>query len=323
MDVSRADFGERERRNALTLISLSTVEDLGEAGDITSTTTIPSDAQGTACLVARSPGVLAGLPVVEQLVAHFGLTPHWEPTRMDGDRIERGDVIARLAGPMRALLAWERTALNFLQRLSGIATLTARYVAAVAGTRAAIYDTRKTTPGWRALEKYAVRCGGGVNHRFGLFDAVLIKDNHLAWLQTGTPTSPATPNPMVAAIASARANTPIGTTIEIEVDSLEQFDRVLGCTPDIILLDNMGPELVAKAVSRRDALAPSVQLEASGGINLDTVNCIARAGVDRISVGALTHSAPALDIALDYEIEPRSTQPDILAVALGEVSRDS
>ncbi len=162
MDARPVQFGERERRNALALISLAMKEDLGEVGDITSTATIPSRRRGAARLVARSSGVLAGLPVVERLVADFGLIKHWEPYRADGDRIERGTVIARLAGPMRSLLAWERTALNFLQRLSGIATLTARYVAAVAGTRAAIYDTRKTTPGWRALEKYAVRCGGGV-----------------------------------------------------------------------------------------------------------------------------------------------------------------
>jgi nicotinate-nucleotide pyrophosphorylase (carboxylating) len=302
MDVSRPEFGERERRNALTLIALAMTEDLGEVGDITSTATIPSHALGAARLVARSSGVLAGLPVVERLVDDFGLSRHWELHRTDGDAIERGGAIARLDGPMRSLLAWERTALNFLQRLSGIATLTARYVSAVAGTRAAIYDTRKTTPGWRALEKYAVRCGGGFNHRFGLYDAVLIKDNHLAWLQTYA--GPAAMDPLHVAIAAARANTPRGTTIEIEVDSLEQFDRALGSRPDIILVDNLGPERVAEAVRRRDAVAPSISLEASGGINLDTVSLMARTGVDRISVGALTHSAPALDVALDFEFEP-------------------
>jgi nicotinate-nucleotide pyrophosphorylase (carboxylating) len=200
---------------------------------------------------------------------------------------------------MRSLLAMERTALNFLQRLSGIATLTARFVAAVAGTRAAIYDTRKTTPGWRALEKYAVRCGGGHNHRFGLFDAVLIKDNHLAWLQANA--APGELDPIAAAIATARANTPRSTVIEIEVDSLEQLDRALGRGPDIILVDNLGADLLAEAVRRRDLMAPAVALEASGGVNLDTVAALARTGVERISVGALTHSAPALDLALDFE----------------------
>jgi nicotinate-nucleotide pyrophosphorylase (carboxylating) len=302
MDVPRAEFGERERRNAGTLIALALTEDLGEVGDITSSATISSDARGAARLVARSAGVLAGLPVVERLAADFELTKHWEPNRADGDSIECGSLIARIAGPMRSLLAWERTALNFVQRLSGIATLTARYVSAVAGTAAAIYDTRKTTPGWRVLEKYAVRCGGGFNHRFGLYDAVLIKDNHLAWLQTTA--GPSARDPMAVAIAAARANTPRGTTIEIEVDSLEQLDRALGCAPDIILVDNFGPELVAEAVRRRNALAPSIQLEASGGINLTTVSRMAQTGVDRISVGALTHSAPALDIGLDFEMKP-------------------
>ena len=322
MDVPRAEFGERERRNALTLISLAMTEDLGEVGDITSTATIPSHARGAARLVARSSGVLAGMPVVEQLVAEFELNKDWEPRRADGDPIERGSVIARLAGPMRSLLSWcSRMAgrLNFLQRLSGIATLTAHYVSAVADTAAAIYDTRKTTPGWRVLEKYAVRCGGGFNHRFGLYDAVLIKDNHLAWLQTAE--RPPATDPLAVAVEAARANTPRGTTIEIEVDSLEQLDRVLGCGPDIILVDNLGPELVAEAVRRRNSLAPSIQLEASGGINLDTVSLMARTGVDRISIGALTHSAPALDLALDFEIEPGQGQFGDPAVR--DVSRDS
>ncbi len=212
-------------------------------------------------------------------------------------------MVARLAGPMRSLLAMERMALNFLQRLSGIATLTARYVSATAGTRSAIYDTRKTTPGWRALEKYAVRCGGGFNHRFGLYDAVLIKDNHLAWLESAA--GPGATDPIIAAIATARANAPSGTTIEVEVDTLEQFDVALRCGPDIILVDNLGPERVAEAVRRRDAVAPGVRLEASGGVTLETVGALAATGVDRISVGALTHSAPALDLALDLEIEPQ------------------
>jgi hypothetical protein len=186
---------------------------------------------------------------------------------------------------MRSLLAWERTALNFLQRLSGIATLTARFVAEVEGTKATILDTRKTTPGWRALEKYAVRCGGGRNHRFGLYDAVLIKDNHLAWLATGA-------DPIGAALASARAHAPTGMVIEIEVDTLEGLDRALECGPDIILVDNFDPDRLAEAVRRRDARAPEVQLEASGGVTLAGVAALARTGVDRISVGALTTPPP-------------------------------
>jgi nicotinate-nucleotide pyrophosphorylase (carboxylating) len=196
---------------------------------------------------------------------------------------------------MRKLLAMERTALNFLQRLSGVATMTARFVDEVAGTRALILDTRKTTPGWRALEKYAVRCGGGTNHRIGLHDAVLIKDNHLAWLAEGG-------DPIGRAVGLARAGAPEGTKfIEVEVDTLEQLDRALEVGPDIILVDNLGPEKLAEAVRRRDAKAPGVLLEASGGVNLSTVGAIARSGVDRISVGALTHSAPALDIGLDFD----------------------
>jgi nicotinate-nucleotide pyrophosphorylase (carboxylating) len=203
---------------------------------------------------------------------------------------------------MRSLLSVERILLNFLQRLSGIATLTAQFVAAVSGTSASIYDTRKTTAGWRALEKYAVRCGGGFNHRFGLYDAVLIKDNHLAWLEASGTLVDA--GPITTAIAIARANAPSGTTIEIEVDSLEQFDRALTRGPDIILIDNLAPELVAEAVGRRDRVAPLVKLEASGGVSLATVKALAQTGVDRISVGALTHSAPALDLALDFDLIP-------------------
>jgi nicotinate-nucleotide pyrophosphorylase (carboxylating) len=312
MSVPKYRFGEMERRNVEVLIAQALAEDLGKAGDITSTATIPSHARGVAWLVARAPGVLAGLAIVERLAAEFELSECWQPRRADGDSLVQGSLIARLAGPMRSLLAVERTALNFLQRLSGIATLTARFVAAAAGTSAAIYDTRKTTPGWRALEKYAVRCGGGLNHRLGLYDAVLIKDNHLAWLRAAA--GPGARDPIQAAIAAARANTPRGTTIEIEVDSLEQLDSALGCCPDIILIDNFGPEQVAEAVRRRGARASLVQLEASGGVNLSTARTLAKTGVDRISVGALTHSAPALDLAMDFEFE---SVTDRFAVQMG------
>jgi nicotinate-nucleotide pyrophosphorylase (carboxylating) len=299
---SRSDFGESERRNADVLIAQALAEDLGDRGDITSIATVPSHAHAVASIVARSPGVLAGLPVVERLVREFDTAVLWQPRRADGDPLQPGTVIAQIAGPVRSLLALERIALNFLQRLSGIASLTARFVASVAHTRARIYDTRKTTPGWRALEKYAVRCGGGCNHRFGLYDAVLIKDNHLAWLEGAS--AAGAPDPIAAALASARANTPPGTVIEIEVDSLEQLDRALGCGPDIILVDNLGPECLAEAVRRRALLAPQVELEASGGVTLASVAALADTGVDRVSAGALTHSAPALDLAMDLEFEP-------------------
>ncbi len=300
MNAGRYGFGEQETRSLGELIAAALLEDLGPAGDLTSTALIPVAATGRARLVARAPGVLAGLPAVERLAVEFGLKGGWDPHRLDGDSLERGALIARLAGPMRSLLAFERTALNFLERLCGIATLTAQFVSAVNGTRAAIYDTRKTTPGWRALEKYAVRCGGGLNHRFGLFDAVLIKDNHLAWLTAALGTDG--PDPIETAIARARAGTPAGTTIEIEVDSLEQLESALASCPDIILLDNLGPEQVSLAVERRDRMAPQVQLEASGGVTLGTVRGLAETGVDRISIGALTHSAPALDVAMDFSL---------------------
>ncbi len=299
MAVRDFGFGNRERRNVDMLLVQALAEDLDQKGDITSTATIPASARGTARLVARSPGVLAGLPVAERIVREFELASGWHPTLSDGELLEPGSLIARIEGPMRSLLAMERIVLNFLQRLSGIATLTARFVAAVAGTSAEIFDTRKTTPGWRGLEKYAVRCGGGHNHRFGLYDAVLIKDNHLAWLATEAKTEGA--ESIGTAIAAARASTPRGTIVEIEVDSLEQLERALEHAPDIVLVDNLGPALVSQAVSLRDRLAPSVRLEASGGVNLLTVRALAETGVDRISVGALTHSAPALDLAIDFE----------------------
>ncbi len=223
MSALRHKFGEREQQNLRFLIAVALEEDLGQRGDITSEATIPGDAHGAARLVARSSGVLAGLPAVQFLSREFELNSVWTAKMDDGDRLERGSLIGCLTGPMRSLLAMERTALNFLQRLSGIASLTARYVAETHGTPAAIFDTRKTTPGWRFLEKYAVRCGGGSNHRFGLYDAVLIKDNHLAWIKENTRASER--DPYATAIASARISTPLGTSIEIEVDSLDQFDR--------------------------------------------------------------------------------------------------
>ena len=290
----RPEFGAAERRNAEVLIDLALAEDLGQSGDLTATVTIPSQARGAARFVTRADGVVAGLPVVAILAGRFELGDFWQTLVDDGDRVPPGTAIARVAGSMRSLLALERTALNFLQRLGGIATLTARFVAQVAGTRAVILDTRKTTPGWRALEKYAVRRGGGRNHRIGLYDAILIKDNHLAWLAEGG-------DPIGSALAAARAHAPPGAFIEVEVDSLEQLDRALECGPDIILVDNLGPEALAEAVRRRDRLAPGVLLEASGGVTLASVAALAKTGVDRISVGALTHSAPALDIGLDFE----------------------
>ena len=303
--MSETQFGPAEQLNAQMLIFLALIEDLGEdpsvVRDVTADATIPADAVGSARVVARAPGVVAGLPVAGHVADSFQFNLRFEPIRRDGDRVAPGDVLARVEGKMRALLSAERTMLNFLQRLSGVATLTARFVAQAAGTKATILDTRKTTPGWRHLEKYAVRCGGGTNHRIGLYDAILIKDNHLAHLQAGG-------DPIGTALRAARSAAVPGLKfIEVEVDDLDQFDRALECGPDIILVDNLGPGVLAEAVRRRDARAPGVLIEASGGVTLATAWELARSGVDRISVGALTHSAPALDIGLDYGDDPGSS----------------
>jgi nicotinate-nucleotide pyrophosphorylase (carboxylating) len=314
------DFPASALRNAETLLELAFAEDIGtpmpclrlnleagkvelyavegscQVGDLTAKATIPANARGAARFVARSSGVVAGMPVLHLVAWRFGLAGGFQPLVRDGDSVGPGTAVAEVAGPMREMLMMERTGLNFLQRLSGVATLTSRFVAGVAGTKAVILDTRKTTPGWRALEKYAVRCGRGNNHRFGLYDQVLIKDNHLAWLR-----HLGEGDEVVSAVEAARAKAPAGTVVEVEVDTLEQFDRALACQPDIILIDNLGPDGLAEAVRRRDARAPGVLLEASGGVNLSTVQALARTGVDRISVGALTHSAPSLDIGLDFD----------------------
>jgi nicotinate-nucleotide pyrophosphorylase (carboxylating) len=207
--------------------------------------------------------------------------------------LKAGARLAVVRGRMRSILAGERTVLNFVQRLSGVATLTRRYVEEVAGLSVQVLDTRKTTPGWRLLEKYAVRCGGGHNHRMGLYDGILIKDNHLAALAGHS-------DPITEAVRLARHKHGTAIPLEIEVDTLDQLEIALQARPDIVLLDNLSPSQLREAVRRRDAVAPGVRLEASGGVRLETIRAIAETGVERISVGALTHSAPALDIALDY-----------------------
>jgi len=296
-EASGFRFGDAERRNAEALITMALAEDLGDRGDATTETVIPARAEGSARIVARAPGVLAGLPVVALLLDRFDMKKGWRPRKADGDRVEAGEVIAVIEGSFPSILTLERTALNFLQRLCGVATLTARFVAEVEGTAALVCDTRKTTPGWRALEKYAARCGGGVNHRIGLYDAVLIKDNHLAWLA-----SEGSGDPISQAVAAARAGAPSGMYIEIEVDTLEQLDTALAAGPDAILVDNFTPEALVEAARRRNRVDPKIELEASGGVSLQTIRAMAEAGVDRISVGALTHSAVALDLAFDVEI---------------------
>jgi nicotinate-nucleotide pyrophosphorylase (carboxylating) len=289
-------FSSAETAACRRLVELALEEDFGGAtaqvGDVTSRALLPAGHRGTAYFVARAAGVIAGLPAAALVCAAVDASLDFAPLRADGDAVTPGTRLASVSGPINILFAAERTALNFLQRLSGIATLTRRYVEAVAGLPAQIIDTRKTTPGWRLLEKYAVRCGGGHNHRIGLFDQFLIKDNHLAAGRQVRLTIP-------QAVRQARQHPPL--PVEIEVDTLDQFDEALAAGPDIVLLDNMPPDVMREAAQRRAERAPQVLLEASGGVNLQTVRAIAETGVDRISVGALTHSAPALDIALDYE----------------------
>jgi nicotinate-nucleotide pyrophosphorylase (carboxylating) len=263
-------------------------EDLGHGRDVTSDFLIPASESATGILRARQGGVLCGLMLALTAFSlsdiDFDMTVH----KQDSDRLEAGDIIAEISGPARALLSAERTALNFLTHLSGIASLTAQYVEEIKGTGAEICDTRKTIPGLRLLQKYAVYTGGGSNHRFGLDDAILIKDNHIA-IAGG----------IGAALDQAHMLAGHMLKIEIEVDTLEQLEEVLdNGKADIVMLDNMPPETIKKAVGMVDG---RMTIEASGGVTLKTVRKIAQAGVHYISVGALTHSAPALDIALDIE----------------------
>lgn len=260
----------------------------GAFNDVTTIATVLSDRRARARLVARQPGVVAGVALAIEAFHQLDPKMSIRIDAEDGRRVARGDSVLFLSGHARGLLSAERVALNFLQRLSGVATLTCQYVDAVRGTRARILDTRKTTPGWRALEKYAVRAGGGVNHRLDLASSVLIKDNHLA----------AVDGDIGVAVRRARDLVEPGATIEVECDRIEQVRAALEARADIILLDNMSPALMRECV---ELVAGRAITEASGGVNLDTVRAIAESGVDHISVGALTHSAPAMNLALDFE----------------------
>ncbi len=291
-------FGANEREAAARLIRLALDEDLASIGDVTSRSLIDEEATGRVNIVARRCGVLAGLPVVRMVFAVVDPRVLMDERMRDGALVERGDVAAVVSGPTRSLLTGERTALNFLTHVSGVATLTRRFVDAVQGTNAVVLDTRKTLPGWRVLQKYAVRCGGGTNHRMGLYDGILVKDNHLqAWRGSRARSS----RTIADAIRHTRAAAPGGMSVEIEVDDQEQLADALTGGPDIVLLDNMDPTGLRAAVALRDQRAPGVLLEASGGVTLENATEIARTGVDRISIGALTHSAPALDLAFDWE----------------------
>lgn len=263
-------------------------EDLGRAGDITSLATIPLSRHAQADFVLRKPGTISGLAFAEAAFRLLDPAIRFEALVRDGQTLSEHTPLARVSGPAIAILSGERVALNYLGRLSGIATLTARYVKAVEGTHAKIVCTRKTTPGLRAAEKYAVKCGGGANHRFGLDDAILIKDNHIA-----------VAGGIVPALRAAKAAVGHLVKIEIEVDTLDQLQEVIAEGADVVLLDNMGPETLREAVQ---LIGGRMKSEASGGVNLETVRAIAESGVDMISVGALTHSASVLDIGLDIAI---------------------
>ncbi len=281
MDLSPAEI-RRAVRAAL-------AEDLGR-GDVTTLATVPANARSVACMNARQPLVVAGLAFAE--AAFRSLSPHVrvQSCAPDGRRVKAGETLLKISGSTRALLSAERVALNFVQRLSGVATLTAQFVDAIHGTRARILDTRKTTPGWRRFEKYAVACGGGLNHRLGLFDLIFIKDNHLVALRHEKP------NAVAAAVVRSRRKYP-GLKVEVEADTLAQVAQAVDAGADIILLDNMSLPQLRSAVKMIHGRAKT---EASGGVNLKTVRGIAATGVDYISVGAITHSFPAVDIGLDF-----------------------
>ena len=270
-------------------VKLALAEDIG-SGDATTLATVPEAATARAVMRAREPLVVAGLDFAEAAFRDLSAAVKIERLANDGQPVKEHEVLLKISGPARALLSAERVALNFVQWLSGIATLTAQFVEAVKGTHAQILDTRKTTPGWRRFEKYAVSCGGGHNHRLGLDDMVLIKDNHLAALHGEKP------NAIAAAVERARKKYP-DLKIEVEADTLEQVEQAADAWADMILLDNMNPIQLRLAVQK---VKGRIKTEASGGVNLANVQAIAKTGVDFISVGALTHSARAVDIGLDF-----------------------
>jgi len=289
---------DEERQAAQRLINAAIDEDLQGEGDLTTHALIPADSRAVMDIIVRDTGIICGLPVAQQVFETLDTSVDFKAVAGDCDRCDPGTVVAHVSGPLWSILAGERTALNFLTLLSGVASLTREFVDAVAGSSAEILDTRKTLPGYRLLQKYAVRCGGGSNHRMGLYDGILVKDNHIAACQNSNGTD-ALPKAIRLAKRFSGPRTQ-QIPVEVEVDSLEQLEQILPAGPDIVLLDNMDPDTLRRAVAIRDANAPAVLLEASGRITLAGVGAIAETGVNRISIGSLTHSAPALDIALDW-----------------------
>ncbi len=292
-----AYFTKEMRKAAAEPVRIALAEDIGEAGDITSRAAVGADAQATGSYVYKEDAVVCGVGVLEEICSQVSRGIVIEVLKGDREEVSAGDTALKVYGPARALLAVERTSLNFLSHLSGIATLTRAFVDAVSGTKAQIYDTRKTLPGLRVLEKYAVLCGGGVNHRMGLYDQILVKDNHIelmrrAGRQMG----------LAEALVEVRKKAASGVLVEVEAKTLSEVEAAVAGGADIIMLDNMKPALMKKCVewvkknSRR-----KIPIEASGGVTLRNVARVAATGVDRISIGALTHSAPSIDISLEME----------------------
>jgi nicotinate-nucleotide pyrophosphorylase (carboxylating) len=305
-DFHQLDWNANIEDDLRQLVRLAVREDLDRQYDWTTVSLVAAEKEGRAAIVAREPGVIAGLPAVRALIDEMHAAIECEAHISDSDEVAAGAIVAELSGSARDLLTCERPLLNLLGRLSGVATLTRAYVRQIEGTAARIYDTRKTTPGWRRLEKYAVRCGGGHNHRTGLFDAVLIKDNHLALAaEQGLSAADAVRMSRDFIAQVGPENLARDMLLEIEVDRLEHLDEVLAAGPDIVLLDNMSLDHLCSAVAVRNQVAPQIELEASGGVSLETLRAIALTGVERISVGALTHAASWLDLALDWDSDGR------------------
>jgi len=323
-DFNQNDWGPIHVDDLKRLMEIAISEDFGKLGDLTSQALIPSGMRGRASFYARKEGVIAGLVAVPTCISLIDPELQWFSCCQEGELVEKNTKIGEFVGPVLSMMTAERLLLNLLGHLCGVATLTRQFVKQVERTGAKIYDTRKTTPGWRRLEKYAVRCGGGMNHRTGLFDAVLIKDNHLAFgsLPGHVLDSDHSEEKKESCVkhrsdlfspgeAVCRAKAYLRQLhvfpnnhlplVEIEIDTLDHFEDVLAAKPDIVLLDNMTPKLMRKAVLARNRLKSPVELEASGGITLDTVREVAETGVERISVGSLTHSNSSLDIGMDWE----------------------
>lgn len=306
-------FSKSTQRDCLQLIEMAILEDinatdLASGVDCTTAAIVPGSAHATAAFVSRSDGIICGVEVVKLALQHWAPNVELTVNIDDGERVDAGQTIGVMSGLAHDILTMERTCLNFMCRLSGISSLTHQFVDRISETSACVLDTRKTTPGWRRLEKYAVACGGGENHRMGLYDAIMIKDNHLAFFRTQVreedeviPVAIRNAKSWIDAHANVLPNGE-ATVLQLEVDTLEQLRVALKTDCDIVLLDNMSSEQLREAVEIRNQISPEIMLEASGGVNLDTIVKIAKTGVERISVGAVTHSATNFDIGLDWEM---------------------